>query len=105
MFNEDSYLFVQYHEFDAYIEVFPKFLLTGYLGIEDARGGAFTQWDLETQLPLDQFGTGIGVGFDWTVSKSTGLYFRHRWINFKDKNFEADRLKGREVTIELKTFF
>ncbi len=105
VFNEDSYLFVQYHEFDAYLELFPKFLLTGYLGIEDARGGAFTQWDLETQLPLDQIGTGIGIGFDWTVSKSTGLYFRHRWINFEDKNFELDRFKGREVTVELKTFF
>lgn len=105
LFNEDSYLFVQYHEFDAYVELFPKFLLTGYLGIEDARGGAFTQWDQETQLPLDQFATGIGVGFDWTVSKSTGLYFRHRWIRFEDKNFGLDRFKGREVTVELKTFF
>ncbi len=105
IYNDDSYLFVQYHEFDAYIEVFPKFLLTGYLGIEDARGGAFTQWDLETQLPLDQFATGIGVGFDWTVSKSTGLYFRHRWMRFEDKNFGLDRFKGREVTVELKTFF
>jgi len=105
LFNDDSYLFVQYHEFDAYLEVFPKFLLTGYLGIEDARGGAFTQWDLETQLPLDQFATGIGVGFDWTVSKSTGLYFRHRWMRFEDKNFGLDRFKGREVTLELKTFF
>ncbi len=105
LYNDNSYLFVQYHEFDAYLEVFPKFLLTGYLGIEDARGGSFTQWDLESQLPLNQFGTGIGVGFDWTVSKSTGLYFRHRWINFKDKSFELDRFKGREVTVELKTFF
>jgi len=105
IFNEESYLFVQYHEFDAYLELFPKVLLTGYLGIEDARGGVFTQWDEETQLPLDQFGTGIGVGFDWTVSKSTGLYFRHRWMRFEDKNFGLDRFRGREVTLELKTFF
>ncbi len=105
LYNDDSYLFVQYHEFDAYLEILPDFILTGYLGIEDARGGTFTQWDLETQLPLDQFGTGIGVGFDWTLSKSTGLYFRHRWMNFKDKSFTLDRYKGREVTLELKTFF
>ncbi len=105
LFNDESYLFVQYHEFDAYLEIFPKFLLTGYLGIEDARGGSFTEFDLESQLPLNQFGTGIGVGFDWTLSKSTGLYFRHRWMNFKDKSFELDHFKGREVTIELKTFF
>jgi len=105
LYNEDSYLFVQYHEFDAYLEIFPKFILTGYLGIENARGGADTQFDLATQLPLDQFGTGIGVGFDWTISKSTGLYFRHRWMNFRDRSFELDQYKGREVTLELKTFF
>ena len=103
--SDDSYLFVQYHELDAYYELFPKFLLTGYLGLEDARGGQFTQWDLESQLPLDQLATGIGIGFDWTVSKSTGIYFRHRWMNFEDKSFALDAYKGREVTIELKTFF
>jgi len=104
-FNDDSYLFVQYHEFDVYLELFPNFLLTGYLGLEDARGGPFTQTDVESQLPLDQFGTGIGLGFDWTVSKSTGLYFRHRWMNFEDRSFELDNYRGREVTLELKTFF
>lgn len=104
-FNEDSYLFVQYHELDIYYELFPKFLLTGYLGLENARGGQFTAWDEETQLPLDQFGSGLGLGFDWTVSESTGIYFRQRWMYFEDKNFSLDRFKGREVTIELKTFF
>lgn len=103
--TDDSYLFVQYHELDAYYELFPKFLLTSYLGLENARGGQFTAWDLESQLPLDQFGTGIGLGFDWTVSKSTGIYFRHRWLNFEDRSFALDKYKGREVTIELKTFF
>jgi hypothetical protein len=105
VYNDDTYLFVQYHELDAYYEIFPKFILTGYLGLENGRGGQFTAWDLETQLPLDQFGTGIGLGFDWTVAKNTGLYFRHRWMNFEDKNFGLDNYKGREVTIELKTFF
>lgn len=104
-FTDDSYLFVQYYEVDAYYEILPKFILTGYLGIENARGGQFTQWDIESQLPLDQFGTGIGVGFDWTVSKSTGIYFRHRWLNFKDRSFALDKYKGQEVTVELKTFF
>jgi hypothetical protein len=103
--NDDSYLFVQYHEFDLYYELFPKFLVTGYLGIENARGGQFTNWDLETQLPRDQFATGLGLGFDWTVSESTGIYFRHRWMEFEDRSFSLDKYKGREITIELKTFF
>ena len=103
--SDDSYLFVQYHEFDLYYQLFPKFVLTGYLGIESARGGQFTDWDLESQLPRDQFATGVGLGFDWMVSKSTGIYFRHRWMDFEDRSFALDRYKGREVTIELKTFF
>lgn len=103
--GDNSYLFVQYHELDAYYELFPKFLLTGYLGLEDARGGQFTEWDQESQLPLDQLGTAVGIGFDWTVSKSTGIYVRHRWMSFEDKSFELDTYKGREITIELKTFF
>lgn len=103
--TDDGYLFVQYHELDFYYELFPKFLLTTYLGIENARGGQFTDWDLESQLPRDQLATGIGLGFDWTVSESTGIYFRHRWMNFEDRSFALDRYQGREVTIELKTFF
>jgi len=104
-YNDDSYLFVQYHELDAYYELFPKFILTSYLGVENARGGRLTAWDLDTQLPLDQFSTGIGIGFDWTVAANTGIYFRHRWINFEDRSFALDKYSGREITIELKTFF
>jgi len=104
-YNDDSYLFVQYHELDAYYELFPKFILTSYLGVENARGGRLTAWDLDTQLPLDQFSTGIGLGFDWTVAANTGIYFRHRWISFEDRSFALDKYSGREITIELKTFF
>ena len=104
-YNDDSYLFVQYHELDAYYQLFPKFILTTYLGIENARGGQLTTWDAESQLPLDQLGTGIGLGFDWTVAENTGIYFRHRWMNFEDRSFALDKYKGREVTIEVKTFF
>jgi len=103
--SDDSYLFVQYHELDLYYQLFPKFVLTGYLGIENARGGQFTDWDLESQLPRDQFATGIGLGFDWMVSESTGIYIRHRWMEFEDRSFALDKYKGREVTVELKTFF
>lgn len=102
--NEDSYLFVQSHEFDIYYEVFPKFLFTGYFGIENARGGRFTEWG-ETQNPRDQIGTGIGIGFDWAVAENAGIYVRHRWMDYRDRSFVLDRYAGREITIELKTFF
>ena len=104
-FNNEAYLFIQYHEFDLYYEILPKFIITGYYGIENARGGQFTAWDQETQLPLDQLGTGIGLGFDWTIAENAGIYFRHRWLQFEDRSFSLDKFDGREVTIELKTYF
>jgi hypothetical protein len=102
--RENSYLFVQYHEFDLYYELVPKFILTGYFGIERARGGRFTEWG-ENQQPRNQTGVGIGGGFDWTLHKSTGLYVRYRHMQFADQSFELDRYRGYEVTVELKTFF
>ena len=102
--SDDAYIFVQYHEFDVYYEVLPKFVLTGYFGIERAQGGRFSDWG-ETQLPRDQTGIGIGGGFDWTMSNNTGLYFRYRHMDFNDKNFELDHYKGYEMTLEFKTFF
>ena len=103
--DENSYLFVQYNEFDLYYEVLPKFILAGYIGFENVRGGQFTDWDLESQLPRDQIARGYGLGFDWMVAENAGLYFRHRWMEFEDRSFADDVFKGREVTIELKTFF
>lgn len=103
--RESSYLFVQYHELDIYYEILPKFILTGYYGIENARGGRLTDWDAESLLPRDQLGTGIGAGFDWKWAENSGLYFRHRWMKFEDRSFSLDKFKGREFTIEIKTFF
>jgi hypothetical protein len=103
--NNDSYLFVQYHEFDLYYELTKKFILTGYLGFERAQGGRFTEWDQESGLPRNQYGTGYGLGFDFTIAENTGLYVRHRWFSFEDRSFALDRYKGREITVELKTFF
>jgi hypothetical protein len=105
LMNESTYLFVQYNEFDLYYEVLPKFILTGYYGIENARGGRNTDWDSDTNKPRDQLGTGIGAGFDWMWAENSGLYFRHRWMQFEDRSFSLDKFKGRELTIEIKTFF
>ncbi|NEN22702.1 hypothetical protein G3O08_04180 [Cryomorpha ignava] len=104
-YNDESYLFVQQHELDVYYEIIPKFILTGYFGVENARGGRFTEWNEETNKPLDQLGTAVGVGFDWMLSENSGLYFRHRWMTFEDRSFPLDKYRGREITIELKTFF
>lgn len=103
--DDDTYLFVQYHEFDLYYELVPGFLATGYLGIENARGGRFTTLDATSGLPRDQLARGIGLGFDWTIARNAGLYLRHRWMDFEDRSFAVDTYAGREVTLELKMFF
>lgn len=102
--DSDAYLYVQYHEFDLYYELFDRFLFTGYFGLERVQGGRFTEWG-ETDLPRNQTGTAIGAGFDWTLNDATGLYFRYRRMNFEDTNFELDRYTGDEFTLELKTYF
>jgi hypothetical protein len=105
VYNDDAYLYVQYHEVDLYYEIIPKFIVTGYYGIENARGGNRTRWNEETRLPLDQLNTAFGIGFDWQLSENSGLYVRHRWMNFEDRSFPEDKFKGTELTVELKTFF
>jgi hypothetical protein len=79
-------------------------MLAGYLGLEDAQGGRFTVLDEETGQPRDQRGTGIGLGFDWTIANNAGLYVRHRWMDFEDRSFPIDTYRGRELTIEIKIF-
>ena len=103
--DDDTYVFVQYHEVDAYVEVLPGFLLAGYLGLENARGGRFTALDDETGEPRDQVASGVGVGFDWTLAPNAGLYLRHRWMDFEDRSFAEDTYAGVETTLELKIFF
>jgi len=103
--NDDTYLFVQYHEIDGYVALTDGFLLTGYLGIERAQGGQFTELDETSGQPRDQLATGIGIGFDWTLASSTGLYLRHRWMDFEDRSFAEDTYAGQETTLELKIFF
>ncbi|MEM1127489.1 MAG: hypothetical protein AAGI71_12625 [Bacteroidota bacterium] len=101
---DDTYIFVQSHEFDVYYELLPGFILTGYAGIERAQGGEFTRKDVDSGDPRDQLATGLGLGFDWTVAPNAGLYFRHRWMDFEDRSFAIDQYRGREITLELKIF-
>jgi hypothetical protein len=103
--DDDTYIFAQYHEVDLYYELLPGFLLAGYLGIENARGGRFTALDETSGLPRNQHATGFGLGFDWTLAPNAGLYLRHRWMDYEDRSFAIDTYAGRETTLELKMFF
>ena len=124
--DDDTYLFVQYHELDAYVPLIDNVVLAGYLGVENARGGRFTEVSDVTGRPRDQLATGVGVGVDWTISPNAGLFVRHRWMNFEDRSFSrltnpefvsaattpdepeflpGDEYSGRELTLELKILF
>jgi hypothetical protein len=105
VFQEDTYVFAQYHELDLYLELFPDFIFAGYAGLELIQGGIHTEINAESLAPRDQIGTALGAGFDWTIASNAGLYLRHRWMNFEDRNFALDHYKGRETTIELKIYF
>lgn len=103
--DENTYIYSQYHELDLYYELFPNFMLAGYIGHERIRGGVDTEWDLETALPRDQVGEAYAIGFDWTIAKGAGIFIRHRRMRFADRNFSLDRYEGHETTFELKIFF
>ncbi len=104
-FGDDVYIQAQYHEVDLYYELFPKFILTGYWGVEYIKGGRDTEWDVTTQQPRNQFGRGLALGFDWTVAENAAFYIRQRFMKFEDASFPLDRYQGNETTIELKVFF
>jgi hypothetical protein len=113
-FDADAYIQAQYHEIDLYYELFPNFILTGYYGLEFAKGGRNTAWgetittaegEILQPQPRNQRGQGIAFGFDWTVSENAAFYVRQRFMNFEDKSFALDKYRGQETTIELKVSF
>lgn len=54
---------------------------------------------------LDQHSWHAGIGLDVRINEQTGLYIRHRQFRQKDKNFEADDIRGHETNVELKIYF
>ncbi len=119
--NDDAYMRVYSNEFDVYYNIFSRFTLVGYYGVERAIGNRFTDLNTSnpnavskdrnkplvapTNNPRDQTGQGIGFGFDIDLGKNVGLYYRQRWFDYSDKNFADDHYKGQEATVELKLTF
>lgn len=104
-FNDQTYIQARYHEFDLYYELFPSFLLAGYVGLEYIKGGVNTEFDDDSLQPRNQVGQAVAFGFDWNVAKNAAFYVRQRYMDFRDKSFSLDRYKGSETTVELKIFF
>ncbi|MCU0429456.1 MAG: hypothetical protein MUF42_05740 [Cytophagaceae bacterium] len=104
LFTNKAFLRSFYEEFMLFYHVHNKLTLVGMLGLERNLGNARTELAPNGKA-IDQTGEGYGLGIDYDISSTTGLYFRQRWFNFSDKNFVLDKFRGFDSTVELKIFF
>ena len=105
VFNEDAYIRHYSHQLENYYHIHPKLVISQYLGWERVIGNYATQVDLISNKPRNQEGLAIGFGLDFMMAKNTGLYLRHRYFKFEDRNYSLDQFSGHETTIEIKINF
>lgn len=105
VFNSSAYVRQYSNELEAYYNIRKRVILAGYLGYEKVMGNYETELDAETFKPRNQEGLGFGLGLDISLGKNAGLYLRHRWFSFTDRNFSLDQFSGQETLAEIKIFF
>ncbi|MGC6469653.1 MAG: hypothetical protein ACON4E_00090 [Flavobacteriales bacterium] len=105
VFTEDAYIRQYVHEFENYLTMSPRTIITSYLGFERIIGNYETDINDDTFMPRNQTTIGVGLGVDYSLSKNTALYLRHRYFSFEDRNFVLDNNNGHETTLELKVSF
>src|SRR5205814_1550408 len=103
--NHQSYLQYYSAEQEVFYHLVKPLTFCLYAGIERDLANNLTSLNKETGKPVNQYGTGIGAGADWQITKNTGLFFRQRWFNFHDKGFQLSAFHGNETRLELKIFF
>ena len=104
LFSSKAFLRSFYEEFLIFYSIHQKISLVGLTGMERAVGNNRTTLANNSKA-IDQTGFGYGIGLDYDISNTTGLYIRQRWYTFNDKNFVLDKFKGYDTTVELKIFF
>jgi hypothetical protein len=103
--NEKAYVRQYVSEIELYYALTRGLLINAYYGYERTLANYLTDIDEITRRPRNQIGEGVGCGADIDLGKNVRLYLRHRWYYFKDKSFEQDRFRGRELSVELKAVF
>jgi hypothetical protein len=93
------------HQIESYWRIQSHLVWTNYVSYERVLANYQTQTDVESRRPKNQVGYAFATGFDIQLSKSVGLYLRHRLMNYRDKSYSKDHYKGQETTVELKAFF
>ncbi len=105
VFDETAYLRHYSNELEIYYQIFQRLMLTTYLGYERVLGNYDTELALETGKPRNQEGRGFGFGCDIELGKNAGLFLRHRFFEFEDRSFTADKFSGQETVVEIKVAF
>lgn len=104
-FSDDAFYRTAYEEISAYFLLNQKVVLLAFAGYERVVGNNRTIVSPENGRPVNQTGTGFGVGVDWDFMQNGGIYLRHKWFNHEDANFVLDQFKGQETSVEVKIFF
>lgn len=104
-FSDDAFYRTAYEEISAYFLLNKKMVLLAFAGYERIIGNNRTIVSPETGRPVNQTGTGVGIGVDWDFMQNGGVYFRHKWFDHEDANFVLDQFKGQETSVEVKIFF
>ncbi|WMJ75170.1 hypothetical protein RCC89_18665 [Cytophagaceae bacterium ABcell3] len=103
-FTEEAFVRTFYEELMTFYAVSPKLTIIKFFSLERNFGNMRTEL-AENGKPMNQTAYGYGIGLDYDFSSRAGLFLRHRWLSHTDKNFELDRFRGSESTVELKIFF
>ena len=104
-YNNTAYLQSFNHQLDLYYALTNKITLCSYYGYDIIKGGEHTEVNLDSGGHKDQEGKSFALGVDIQLERNTGLYIRHRWMDYIDYNYNLDRYRGTETSVELKIFF
>jgi hypothetical protein len=114
MMNSKAYLHNATYMYEAYFQV-KKWLMLGVSGgHEISKGNERTDLNTlnidniknpPTLKPRDQLGRSLGLSADFSLASNMGLFIRHRWFDYRDRNFADEKFIGHETMVELKVLF
>ena len=105
VFTEKALLRAYYHQLETYWKLNNRLVWTNYASFERIVANYKTATDVDSRRPKNQKGISLATGIDLQLSKGVGLYFRERWMTYKDMSFAKDTYDGFESTLEIKVFF
>ena len=104
-YSQAAYLQSYNNQLEFYYLLFPKVIVSNYLGYDRVIANGQTVLDVVSNKAKNQEGFSYAIGLDIQLAKNTGLYIKHRWMNYEDRSFSLDHYNGTETTVELKIYF